>query len=536
MVNPSGTDLAATTTPTIVSQPAATSLRPRITIALPSPWALFADHGPTRLLPVRPDAAGEGRCAAMTLVPALPSHAAPMPNSRITPQVENQEPGSGAGRCDQGTFHQASSSDREKSNTNTTQRLMRVGRKAVGAVMVGVLGGVGMFAVGVLGVGAARAATAPVATLGVWVHAEDSGSYSTVAGQHPNIANYYLAWGQAFPRVFIEHAEAAGATPFVEIEPWHAGPSWNKTPSMVDIGGNDARDCGSSGASSCAAWLASIGRDVKAFGHPVIFTFAHEFNVSGQYPWSAGDSERTTPAQWIQAWDTVQGDIDGNGAGRYASWMWVPNADTGGTTRPFAAWWPGAQHVDMVGVDGYPGWGNNTFGQVFGRSFAEMKALTGLPIFIAETDLASETGSDGTQTVTQFVRAALADGASGLLVYQDGSPDMSSRQWSELDAALAGQGGRAGSGGGSPRCTIVNCVVLKVVRAGWWRGRLTLDITGLPRGDRIRLTVRYRTRQSHSFTLGPGWSSVRTRRPTEVILRAYRGTRQHGPAVILHRL
>ncbi len=296
--------------------------------------------------------------------------------------------------------------------------------------------GLGMCAAGATGAGSATAAAPPATALGIWTHAEDSGRYSTVPGQHPDVANYYLAWGQAFPKRFIRDAEAAGATPFIEIEPWHAGPGWNRTPSMVAIGENAARDCGPRGTSSCSAWLASIGRDVEAFGHPVIFTFAHEFNVSGQYPWSAGDSEHTTPARWIRAWDTVQEDVNGHGAGGHASWMWVPNVDTGGTTRPFAAWWPGAAHVDMVGIDGYPGYGNNTFTQVFGRSFAEMHRLTRLRIFIAETDLASETGAAGTQTITQFVRSALADGASGLLIYQDGAPRMTSRQWSELDAAL----------------------------------------------------------------------------------------------------
>jgi hypothetical protein len=285
---------------------------------------------------------------------------------------------------------------------------------------------------------AAVARSAPKATLGIWISAEDSGKYSTVPGQHPNIANYYLAWGQAFPKAFISAAHRRGATPYIELEPWHAGPSWNKTPSMVAIGHNRSADCGSRGTSSCLPWLDSLGRDVRAFGHPVIFTFAHEFNVSGQYPWSVGDSEHTTPAQWIRAWDTVQADVNNHGGSRDAWWMWVPNADTGGTTKPFKAWWPGRKHVGMVGLDGYPQpqYGLNTFKELFGRSFTEMKALTRLKIFIAETDLAPETGTKGTQTVTQFVRSALKDGATGLLQFQDGSAPLSKKQWSELDSVL----------------------------------------------------------------------------------------------------
>jgi mannan endo-1,4-beta-mannosidase len=284
----------------------------------------------------------------------------------------------------------------------------------------------------------AAAASAPRATLGIWTSAESSGKYSTVAGQHPNIANYYLAWGQQFPTSFIKEAKQAGATPYIEIEPWHAGPSWNKTPAMAAIGLNKSDDCGPAGTSSCVPWLDSIGKDVSAFGHPVIFTFAHEFNVSGQYPWSHGDSEHTTPAQWIKAWDTVQADIDSHGGSAHAWWMWAPNIYSGGTTVPFAPWWPGQQHVTMIGLDGYPQtkYGLDTFQQVFGVSFVKMRALTKLPIFISETDLAPETGKGGTQTVTQFVQAALKDGATGLLQFQDGTPALTKAQWSELDAAL----------------------------------------------------------------------------------------------------
>jgi hypothetical protein len=320
---------------------------------------------------------------------------------------------------------------------------MRKGTRVFGAIIGAVVPAIGLSISAALPAAAATASV-PKATLGIWISAEDSGNYSTVAGQHPNIANYYLAWGQSFPTKFIDTAWADGATPYIELEPWHAGPSWNKTPSMVNIGNNKSSDCGSNGTSSCLPWLDAIGADVKAFGHPVIFTFAHEFNVPGQYPWAHGDSEHTTPAEWIKAWDTVQADIDNAGASSLASWMWAPNADTGGSTVSFKPWWPGASHVQMVGIDGYPQtqYGLDTFQEVFGLSFTIMKGLTKLPIFISETDLSPENGSGGTQTVTAFVKAALAAGATGLVQFQDGTPALTSAQWSELDAALGISGGR----------------------------------------------------------------------------------------------
>jgi beta-mannanase len=332
-----------------------------------------------------------------------------------------------------------------------TEGRMRTRTRAFGAVIAAASAAAGLSLATALPAAAAMSTatqatptgTAPAATLGIWTSAEDSGNYSTVASQHPNIANYYLAWGQEWPAQFIDAAEAAGATPYIEFEPWNAGPNWNETPSMVDIGDNTSSDCGPDGTSSCQAWLDSIGQAVKSFGHPVIFTFAHEFNVAGQYPWAETDSEHTTPAQWIKAWDTVQADVDNSGASQLAWWMWAPGADTGCqpgcSLYPFTPYWPGAAHVNMVGLDGYPNtqFNQDTFQETFGHAFAEMKTLTNLPVFISETDLAPETGTGGTQTVTQFVQSALADGATGILQFQDGTAPLSSQQWSELDAALA---------------------------------------------------------------------------------------------------
>jgi hypothetical protein len=50
---------------------------------------------------------------------------------------------------------------------------------------------------------APAARQAPAAMLGIWTSAEDGGSYSTVPGQHPDIANYCLAWRQQWPAQFI---------------------------------------------------------------------------------------------------------------------------------------------------------------------------------------------------------------------------------------------------------------------------------------------------------------------------------------------
>jgi hypothetical protein len=307
----------------------------------------------------------------------------------------------------------------------------------------------------------AHASTVPTTSLGIYTAEEDStGAYSTVSGQSPDVANYYLHWGQGWPSTFISEAEAAGATPYVEIEPWDAGPSWDETPSFQNITANGDSaddDCSlneSTYDTSCATWLADIGSDIASLGKPVILTFAHEFNVSGQYPWSEGDTgscvstTACTPAQWIAAWDEVRSVVNAKADGD-AYWMWAPNANTGGSTENPSAYWPGASEVDMVGVDGYPQsqYNLDTFTELFGTTFSEIKALSGEStiaqpkIFISETNLAPLDTSPY-ESITDFVDDLFADGGDGVLEFEaDGEPTMTSAQWTELDNALAASTG-----------------------------------------------------------------------------------------------
>jgi hypothetical protein len=274
----------------------------------------------------------------------------------------------------------------------------------------------------------------PATTLGIWIHAEDSGRYTTVPGQHPNVANIYEYWGNGFPASFAHQAENAGATPFLEIEPWQgvvgACNYSSGFPKMTTIGAN---------GSAISGYLHSLGSAIASFGHPVIVTFAHEFNVSGQYPWSHGDCEHTTATQWIKAWDAVRSDIDSTANG-LAYFMWAPNAYTGGTTVKPTPYWPGSSEVDMVGVDGYPdtqyGSQFGTFSGEFGPTFSEIHALTSLPIFISETDLAP-LDSSGYETIPTFISDLCSNGGDGVLQFQDGTRALSGKQWTQLDNALA---------------------------------------------------------------------------------------------------
>lgn len=292
-----------------------------------------------------------------------------------------------------------------------------------------------------LGLHSAHASTVPSPTLGLYQSSENSGSYpvSWEGGQHPDLANTYLYWGNSVNAGFLTAADNAGSTPFIEIEPWHGNGPSDCSISMANIASNN---------SATQSYAKGIGTAIANSGHPVIVTFAHEPNVSGQYPWAVGGCESNV-TQWVNAWKSVVNDIRST-AGGNAFFMWAPNADTGGSTQNPAPWWPGTSYVDMVGVDGYPqsgsGWGLCNFSQTFGQSFTDIRNLGwNSGIFIAETNLSpldtsASCNGQSYEHIPQFMTDMYSAGGTGILEWDDtdsGATALTSQQWSEVDAAVA---------------------------------------------------------------------------------------------------
>lgn len=354
---------------------------------------------------------------------------------------------------------------------------------------------------------AAAAVSPPSTTLGIYTTNEDNtGQYPSAwpDNQQPDVANTYLAWGQPWPSAFVNAAIADGATPFIEIEPWEGGPSFNQTPQFSNIAANgDSADsyCGANNNTNCATWLSSLGTSAAATGVPVIFTFAHEFNVSDQYPWSAGDkgscgtASSCTSAQWIAAWDKARSMVEAT-AGGHASFMWVPNAyvgDGGSVVNP-NTYWPGASNVDMVGVDGYPQgqFGQTTFSTTLGPTYTIIQGLSGEStiaqpkIYLAETNLALlASTSYAYESIPNWIADMCSHGGDGLLEFDDanwGLPSMTNAQWSQADAALASDCPAGGGGGTTPPPPTGAPVVNTAAATGITATSATLNGTVNPKG------------------------------------------------------
>ena len=69
----------------------------------------------------------------------------------------------------------------------------------------------------------------------------------------------------------------------------------------------------------------------------------------------------------------------------------VVPADRPGTGL-VASWWPGAKYVTWVGIDGYYYLPSDTFAGVFGKTIAEVRALTRKPVLLSETGVGPKAG------------------------------------------------------------------------------------------------------------------------------------------------
>jgi hypothetical protein len=257
---------------------------------------------------------------------------------------------------------------------------------------------------------------------GVW---DDGSSYPSTsyagvqkfAAAPVKSATQYLAWLGPFPATFNNLCAANGAVMYLNLEPWN---TWGggANPTMSDIA-----------AGKYDSYLStSIGAAIKAGGHAVMLTFAHEMNGNGWYPWQ--QSGGVTPAQWIAAWNHVVSTVKA-AAGGLASFVWCPNNNDVGPVTPY---WPGA--VDVPGFDGYLNTADTsqTFASFVKPTVDEISKLTSSPVWNAETGVA---GTNRSARITQFVSDMHADGrVRGLTWFNEGTYLLQPAELSALTGAV----------------------------------------------------------------------------------------------------
>jgi Glycosyl hydrolase family 26 len=188
--------------------------------------------------------------------------------------------------------------------------------------------------------------------------------FSKAIRRRVNLVAYYSGWNERFQVEFAKTAWRYGAMTVVEINPT------STSMHRIASGGFDT-------------YLTSYAQSVRAFGHPVVLSFGHEMNGV----WYSYGYRHVTPAAFVAAWRHVHEVFARIGA-RNVIWLWQVNAPVPGKadrTEAIGPLYPGDAYVDWTGIDGYDNTGERTFGQLFGATVAQVRAITGKPILIAET-------------------------------------------------------------------------------------------------------------------------------------------------------
>ncbi len=227
--------------------------------------------------------------------------------------------------------------------------------------------------------------TADVATPFFWGFFDDAGTptsfyegLGTKPSTHMMFDGWYADGDRTFPTSFCQQADANGFTPFVTLEPFMG---------MDEIlsGKYDAD-------------LTAYANAIKAFGKPILFRFAHEFN-GDWYPWSVMNDQVVPAATYVKGFKYVHDKLTQAGATNLV-WIWAPNNENGGKNpQTLDTYYPGDAFVDIIGMDGYnfgtsQDWSKwASFSQTFGNLYNWIETNhPNKPILIAEMGCSSQGG------------------------------------------------------------------------------------------------------------------------------------------------
>jgi mannan endo-1,4-beta-mannosidase len=191
--------------------------------------------------------------------------------------------------------------------------------------------------------------------------------FTSATGTQPNLVGYYSGWREPFQTTFAETVREHGAATILQWDPTGVSIS------AIAAGRYDS-------------YLRSFADSVRDFGSPVVIGFGHEMNA----PWYSWGYGTVSPSTFVAAWQHIVTLFRGEGADN-VTWLWTLQADEPGT-GPIASWWPGAQYVTWVGIDGYYYRPSDTFASVFGKTIAQVRMFTGRPVLLSETAVGPEAG------------------------------------------------------------------------------------------------------------------------------------------------
>lgn len=226
--------------------------------------------------------------------------------------------------------------------------------------------------------------------IGAFVNGLDNlSSFQEMIGKKLAVVLWYVHWLEPFPKKETEIVFANGSIPLITWEPWITHPQG--TLAAIASGEYDN-------------YVKKFLQEAKEWGKPFFLRFAHEMN-GNWYPWDGFHNGGTAAAaeKYKQAWLYLY-NVKQELAVDNALLVWSPN----NTDQPneswndLAAYYPGDEYVDWIGMDGY-NWGYGAwepFDAVFDGIYQRLVSLTKKPLMIGEFG-AAEQGGDKAAWIKQ---------------------------------------------------------------------------------------------------------------------------------------
>jgi hypothetical protein len=276
----------------------------------------------------------------------------------------------------------------EGSNTDQPRRRQRVEKISRSRFLQ--LAGMGLVGTTLLGAPAPVGAyTQGGVALGVWNHGvpwdlSRLDAYTSQVGVVPQVVLWYQSWGPyadgAFSPSQSEALYTRSQAQVLTWEPrdWRYG-AYQPKYSLRAIASGEHDN-----------YIRAYAHQVRDWGRLLYIRLMHEMN-GNWYPWGASVNSNTPP-QFRSAWMHVV-DIFRQEQVSNVRWVWCPNVGrpVWAAQHAMGSYYPGHDHVDWVGLDGYNYAGSRSMPwyslqEVFSTSYEEITALaTAKPLMVAET-------------------------------------------------------------------------------------------------------------------------------------------------------
>ena len=230
------------------------------------------------------------------------------------------------------------------------------------------------------------------------------------SGRPIEIVSWFQSWGgqpwlaRVQPHVF-KAVINSGRAPLLAWEPWQPDAGGVQPQyALARIAGGAHDD-----------YIAHFARGLRKLGATIYVRPMHEMN-GDWYPWG-GTVNGNSAALYVQAWRRMVDIFRAQGA-KNVKWVFNPVSEDWpvGAANRFERYYPGANYVDVLAVDGY-NWGSTkpnfggwrSFSKTFSSAYHRLARLGPQPIWIAEVGSAIEGGSKAAWVRDMFKRAQSMD-------------------------------------------------------------------------------------------------------------------------------